>query len=147
MSDASEKGPKAVIPVSGARRDGARDCPEAELWVRFAAGLARPDEQDRLFAHATTCSSCANRLRDIVDVTESESNSTQSGPADLEIETEAGRQRLASLMARPAPRASRTWLLAVAASVVVVLGAGALFLARRASLSPLRSKGSAGART
>lgn len=116
----------AGLRVSAGARAGA-DCPDAERWLRLAAGLEQEPAAGGLLDHASTCDACGAFFKFALE----DLNAPELPPeAESAAGPEFGRRVAAQLRAQreferrtPAPRARWRWavLLGVAAAAVLVL--------------------------
>jgi hypothetical protein len=94
---------------------GGRDCPDADTLAALAAGTLDPLRRDAVLDRVATCASCADALRAAIDA--------EAFARDL--------ARAALAQPTPLPRARPRRppaVFALAASVLVMVGAGALLL-------------------
>lgn len=94
---------------------GGRDCPDADTLAALAAGTLEPMRRDAVLERVATCASCADALRVAIDA--------EAFARDL------ARDALAQPTPLPRARPRRPpAVFALAASVLVMVGAGALLL-------------------
>jgi tetratricopeptide (TPR) repeat protein len=111
-------------------------CPPPDVWVRMALRHCAPDESDELLLHASRCSDCAGRLKDVMDGVQEADEADEHDEVlirRLAIETRGGRRKLAAKMARSSNLLY--WIMA-AAILIICLGGGALYLKVRSDRQP-----------
>lgn len=94
---------------------GGRDCPDADTLAALAAGTLEPQRRDAVLDRVATCASCADALRVALDA--------EAFARDLARDAVAQPTPLPRARPRRPPA-----VFALAASVLVMVGAGALLL-------------------
>jgi len=99
-------------------------CPEAGEWISIACGEGSADERETLLAHAGSCSSCAARLREGIQLFSIETTAQEEAELLLlQSITPARQHEMAVELAHTPRRSTRQWFAGVtlwAGAVVTV---------------------------